>query len=481
MSPPRVPGVRLDAVVQQAREPVFLLSPERRLLMVNRAWEELTGHSADEVLGLECRPHGPTRPGDLSGLGGSFCPPPEAMAGRPCAATTLIIHADGERRRQRVEFWPFHVARGGLAGLLGLVRPPEEAPLGPESEAQRLRVELLGLRERLHARHGFDALIGRGPEHRRLLDQVAAAAATTVPVLIVGATGTGKLLVARTIHHQGPRRRSAILAYDCKALPPEVLERELFGGSPEARSRGLVAPEGATILIGDVFDLPRDLQARLASGLEGRVRLVATTTGDPDAALRAERLRPDLYYALTTLVIRLRPLRERLDELPLFAQHFLERANLRGVDQRQGFSPAALAALAAYDWPGNLRELARVVDEAHARAAGETIGLDDIPAAIRGHRGGAYRPPASATAEPASLKEMLVQVERRLIERALARARQNKSRAAKSLGINRPLLYRRIKELGIADVPESEPEPEPDPGPATDPGEPPAGDEVPPT
>ena len=444
--------------MQQAREPIFVLGPERRILLVNRAWEELTGHRSDEVAGLECHPHGPTRAGDLDGLGGSFCPPPEAIRGHPAGSNTLIIHADGERLWRRVEFWPFHDAQGALSGLLGLVRPCGSAPHAPDSEAQRLRGELLELRERLQSRHGHDSLIGRGPEHRRLLDQVAAASSTHVPVLIVGEPGTGKLLVARTIHQRGPRRQAPILAYDCKALPPEVLERELFGPSNGSLGRPLVAPDGATVLIGDVLELPRDLQGRLVSSLDGRVRLIATTVGDPDAAWKLERLRPDLYYALTTLTLRLRPLRDRLDELPLFAQHLLERANLRGGRQRDGFSPEALDALAAYDWPGNLRELARVIDDAHGRGDDDSIQLDDIPAAIRGQRGGAYNPPTLPTG-PLPLKEMLTQIERRLIERALERAGDNKSRAAKMLGINRPFLYRRIKELGIAD--ETDPPDEP--------------------
>ena len=454
MPPPRIAGARLDAFVQQAREPLFLLSPERRILLVNRAWEELTGHTSEQVAGLECHPHGPTRAGDLDGLGGSFCPPPEAMRGQPAGSNTLIIHADGERRWRRVEYWPFHDAEGSLTGLLGLVRPHESTPNAPDSEAQRLRAELLELRERLHARHGLDTLIGRGAEHRRLLDQVAAASQTTVPVLIVGEPGTGKLLVARTIHQRGARRCAPLLAYDCLALPPEVLGRELFGPPNGPIGRPSASDERATVLIGDLLDLPRDLQARVVSGLDGRVRLIATTAGDPDAALKAERLRPDLYYALTPLVIRLRPLRERLDELPLLAQHFLERMNLRGGRQRDGFSPAALDALASYDWPANLRELARVVEDAHARGDEDLIQLDDIPAAIRGQRGGAYNPPVQPSG-PLPLKEMLTQVERRLIERALERSGNNKSKAAKILGINRPFLYRRIKELGIADDPDA--------------------------
>jgi len=450
MPPTRAPGARLDALVHQAREPIFLLGPDGRFVGVNRAWEELTGHRSGEVAGLECRPHGPTRPGDLAGLGGSFCPPPEAGAGLPSASSTWIVRADGERLRRRVEFWPFHDANGALIGILGVVRPPDETSLAPESEAHRLRAELLAIRDRLHSDHGSDALLGRGPEHRRLLDQVAAAAATTVPILVIGEAGTGKLTVARSIHLQGPRRQAPLLAYDCKALPPEILERELFGTPLDRRAGGLVAPDASTVVIGDVLELPRDLQARLASGLDRRVRLVATTTGDPDAAFRAERIRPDLYYALTTLVVRLRPLRERLDDLPILAQHFLERANLRGEAQRHGFTPDALDALASHDWPGNLRELARVVDDAHGRALGPMIDVGDIPAAIRGERGGAYNSPTAPAAQ-APLKEKLARIERQLIEQALELTGGNRSRAARRLGINRPLLYRRIKELGIPD------------------------------
>jgi DNA-binding NtrC family response regulator len=233
-------------------------------------------------------------------------------------------------------------------------------------------------------------------------------------------------------------------------LPAEVLERELFGGESAAR---LTLPEGSSLLIGDILDLPRDLQSRLVATLDPRIRLLATTAGDPETALQSERLRPDLYYAVTTLIIRLRPLRERLEEIPLLAQHLLERANSRGGRQRGGFGDPALSALLAYDWPGNLRELARVIEDVHEQASGDLIEPDDLPAAIRGNLGSAYIPPPLP--HPITpLDELLTQVERRLIESTLQRARQNKSRAAELLGISRPRLYRRIKELGLPDVPE---------------------------
>ena len=191
---------------------------------------------------------------------------------------------------------------------------------------------------------------------------------------------------------------------------------------------------------------------RLVEALDPRVRLLATTTIEPEVALRADRLRPELYFALTTLVLRLYPLRERRDELPALAQHLLERANQRGGPQRTGFAPEAISVLMAYDWPGNLPELARVIDHALGRPCGDgrPIAPEDLPATIRGNLGGAFTPPTPPSpVKP--LDELLTEVERRLIETALRQSRSNKSRAAEILGISRPRLYRRIKELNLPD------------------------------
>ena len=197
--------------------------------------------------------------------------------------------------------------------------------------------------------------------------------------------------------------------------------------------------------------LPRDLQERLAASLDTSVRLLATTALDPTTALESEQLRPELYFALTTLVIHLQPLRERRAELPVLAQH-LPRASQSARRQTENWILApGIAALMAYDWPGNLRELARVIDHAHIFAEeNRLVAIEDLPASIRGHRGGAYPPPT----QPNPIKpldELLTEVERRLIETALGQARGNKSRAAELLGISRPRLYRRIKELNLPD------------------------------
>jgi DNA-binding NtrC family response regulator len=255
--------------------------------------------------------------------------------------------------------------------------------------------------------------------------------------------------------------------FDCEALPAEILERELFGleksEAPEARPssfsagtgrRRLSLLDGSTLLIREVLLLPRDLQSRLAASLDSPVRLLATTASEPETALQTEQLCPELFFALTTLVLRLEPLRNRPDELPVLAQHLLERANQRGGNQRTGFSPQAISALMSYHWPGNLRELARVIDHAHAHARGDGPWLvpEDLPPTIRGNLGGGFPPPAATPPTPIKpLDEILTDVERRSIETALRQVRGNKSRAADLLGISRPRLYRRIKELNLLD------------------------------
>jgi DNA-binding NtrC family response regulator len=253
-------------------------------------------------------------------------------------------------------------------------------------------------------------------------------------------------------------------------LERELFSRERYAASETESSAGaggtarprLSLGEGSTLLIREILMLPRDLQERLAASLDTPVRLLATTALDPTSALESEQLRPELYFALTTLVVRLQPLRDRRNELPALAQHLLERANQREGRQKAGFSPQAISALMAYDWPGNLRELARVIDYAHTQpgGAGPLVAVEDLPASMRGHQGGGYPPPT----QPNPIKpldELLTEVERRLIETALRQARGNKSRAAELLGISRPRLYRRIKELNLPDEGESPEESEP--------------------
>ena len=465
-----------------AREPLFWLDASLARVWVNRAWEELVGRSLEFVRGTVCRAHAPASANDPADLAASLFPPPETLRGEPASTPALVLRADGEPLRRLLEFWPFHDDQGNMIGILGLVRPEDSHPAASRSKDAELHVELLRIREGLQARHGLDGLVGSGPAHRRLIEQVRLAATTTTPVLIVGEEGTGKRLVARAIHAIGPGRDQPLIPCDCQALAPELLERQLFGAtrpgtlgdaSEASRSRPLLGADGAFLLREIVF-LPRDLQIRVAGAVGRSGRLLATSSHEPDAALADGRMASEFYYSLTTLVLRLSPLRERRDEIPLLAQHFLEQANQRGPLSRSGFSSEALAALTAYDWPGNLRELARVVDTCYAQASqpGHLIEVADLPPPVRGNlevntpRGIAPRP-----MKP--LDDLLIEIERRLIETAMVQSRGNKSRAADLLGISRPRLYRRIQELNMPDQePASANDPEPGDQPAAEPVDP---------
>ena len=461
MAQARVSGLRrFGALLQKASEPVYLLDSHRRLVYANRAWEQLTGISADRAAGLQCPPlNGSSNDGydeALNNLARNLAPPPEALDGIDAGGPLLIVRPGGEHCWRRALFTAYRDADGAPLAWLARILPFDTPTLTPDSPSKQLSTELLQLRERLRSRYGTDALLGSGPAHQRLLEQVRTAAASEVPVFIVGEPGTGKRAVARVIHQLSSRGQEPLLPLDCAALPADLLERELLrylGEKTTSPDHDNKTPQG-TLLLTSITSLPRDLQAQLLPVIEqGRYRLLATDSLDPDQARKQERLRTDLFYALTTLTVRLEPLRDRLAELPVLAQAMLERTNSHaGNNRRSGFDPEALAILAQYDWPGNLGQLHRVVEAAHAESKSDPIRPADLPAAIQGHRGGAYLPPPLP--EGRSLDETLTTIERRLIELALTRARHNKSRAADLLKISRPRLYRRIKELDLPDVPE---------------------------
>ncbi|WP_337174314.1 sigma 54-interacting transcriptional regulator [Paludisphaera sp.] len=460
MPPPRPSAPKPEQLWRSAREPLFWLDADLRVAWVNPAFEAFSAIPADSVVGLTCPAHGPTGQGGPADLAASLAPPPEALAGR--VATTAAVFVDPERgpARRGILFQPFRDPAGAPLGMLGRILDPDEpAPPGAiaaEGLGHRARLALMDAQAALRGRFGVDSLIGSGPAHRRLMEQIRVAATVRRPVLLVGEPGSGKRHAARAIHLlQAPD--APLRALDCEALPAAILDRELFlPDDPErpgpARLGGV---EGSTVLLGDVASLPRDVQARLVEALEpadDRVRVLAVTASDPEALVRDGTLREDLLLALSVLTIRMAPLHERREEIPLLAQGLLERINRRGGPQRAGFTPAAEEILAAYHWPGNLREMARVVEHAHGRGDAPLIAPDDLPADVRGHLADAY--PAPKPAPPRPLDDILVDVERRLIENAMARSRRNKSRAAEILGVSRPRLYRRLKELGFPDVDE---------------------------
>jgi DNA-binding NtrC family response regulator len=305
---------------------------------------------------------------------------------------------------------------------------------------------------------------------RRARAQAELAAGAAASVLVVGPPGSGRRHLAETIHYAAdPAAAGALVPLECSLLPAEVIHstfRGLLEGTAERaaisdqrsapsplvpRPSPLAPPPGrSTLLLIDADQLPAESQAVLAETIAAAgvpIRLIATAAQPLAEAVRRGRYRQDLAAELSTIQIELVPLAQRREDLPLVAQALLEEVNARGRKQLGGFTPEALDRLDAYAWPGNVAELVQVVAEGHARAAGPEITADDLPERLRLAAEAAARPRRKE--ETIALEEFLARIERELIRRALARAKGNKAKAARLLGLNRPRLYRRMFRLGI--------------------------------
>ncbi|MEN6407566.1 MAG: helix-turn-helix domain-containing protein [Thermoguttaceae bacterium] len=455
MSPSRVHHAELVRLLNSASRPIYVLDDEGTIVFLNRVGQDWLG-VGDSLLGCRCAYHSSPAVAGLDAVAAGLCPPPSVLAGKTVEATVVRIAADGARIERRAKFLPLG---GGddLLGVLAIVEPTD-APEASESEPSTTLVELDPIalhqqvqrfRQEAASRYRADRLIGAGPAIGRARRQVELAAAGRASVLLVGPSGSGRQHLARAIHYGGdPSDVGMLTPLDCPVLGadlPEMIAAALARGSHSDRP----SPPG-TLLLHRVDELPADLQVEAASLLVRRWtgwRLMATATEPLAELVRGGTFREDLAAALSTIVIELPPLVRRREDLPLLAQLFLEELNAEGQRQIGGFTPAALDRLDGYDWPGNLDELAQVVAQSHRQAAGREIDVGDLPDRLRIAGQAAARPPRPD--ETIVLDEYLGRVERELIRRALARAKGNKARAARLLGMTRPRLYRRMVQLGL--------------------------------
>jgi len=325
--------------------------------------------------------------------------------------------------------------------------------------------------ERLLEPYEASGLIGRTPQMIELYKEIARVAPTSSTVLIVGESGTGKELIARAIHAHSLRAHGPFVAVNCGALTETLLEAELFGhvrGSftgAVADKKGLFEEaHGGTIFLDEISETTPALQVKLLRALqEGEikrvgetrarrvdVRVIAATNRDLEAEVKAGRFREDLYYRLSVVTLRVPPLRERREDIPLLATHFLRRA-LRQTGRALAFSPAALALLMAYTWPGNVRELENSIEYAVIHARGGLIAPEDLPEKVRSAVPSLRRGRAPASLEATLFHDLpsLDELERRYLLYVLDVVNGNRSRAAEILGIDRRTLYRMAERFGI--------------------------------
>jgi two-component system response regulator HydG len=302
----------------------------------------------------------------------------------------------------------------------------------------------------------------------KIYRMIAKAANSTHPVLILGESGTGKELVARSIHFSGPNRDRPFIPVDCGSLVPTLIESELFGyvrgaftGAARSKEGLLTIADGGTVFLDEIAELPVDLQAKLLRAIQEKeirpvgstrrvsihVRVLAATNRELDALVEQGTFRKDLYFRLNVLALRIPPLRERKQDIPLLVGHFLERlSRANGVERT--LSDDALKLLMNYDWPGNVRELENCLERASAMSSGPLIHMADMPTSLQNS---AVRPlPGPGAPRIVPIAEM----EKQAILSTIEQVRGDKLLAARLLGIGKTTLYRKLKEYAAQDEPE---------------------------
>ena len=332
---------------------------------------------------------------------------------------------------------------------------------------QALEQENVYLRREVEGTYRFESIVGDSAPMRALYGVLERVIASSVTVLLAGETGTGKELVARCIHYNGPRKDQRFVVQNCGALPEELLESELFGhrkgsftGAFEDKEGLFEVADGGTIFLDEIGDTSPAMQVRLLRVLqEGEirrvgetedrtvdVRVVAATNRDLAKDVEEGRFREDLYYRLSVFPLRMPPLRERRDDIPPLAAHFLEEYNRKAGRSVRGFGPDTMDALTRYDWPGNVRELQNEIERAIVLCEdGELISLPVLSERIRG----TGAPATSAPRGEGTLKEVIGQVEREMISEMLRACGGNRTQAAKKLGLSRWGLVQKIQRQGI--------------------------------
>ncbi|MDX9763102.1 MAG: sigma 54-interacting transcriptional regulator [Desulfomonilia bacterium] len=432
-----------DSILESISDGVFTVDAKWRITSFNRAAEEITGIPRDEALGRFCS----------EVFRSSMCETDCALrrtlaSGKPVIGKSCyIIDAHGSRIPISVSTAVLRDRQGRIAG---------------GAETFRDLTELEELRQELQARHHLGDLTSRSPIMQNVFGVVPAVAVSPSTVLILGETGTGKELVARTIHSLSPRRDGPFIAVNCGALPDTLLESELFGykagaftGAARDKPGRFALARGGTLFLDEIAEVSPALQVRLLRFLQERtfeplgatrtesadVRIIAATNQDLAEKVKKGSFRDDLYYRVHVVRIELPPLRRRKEDIPLLAEHFIDRFNRIQHKSVQGITTEALSLLLAHDWPGNIRELENMIERAFILCDKGLIGVSHLPEDLTLRHAALKRQPGIKSA-----RELM---ETQAIRKALERNDGNRLAAARELGIHKSTLFRKMKKLGI--------------------------------
>jgi PAS domain S-box-containing protein len=433
-----------EAILESISDGVFTVDLEWRITSFNRAAEEITGIPRREAIGRRCS----------EVFRSSMCEVECALrrtleTEKPdIGKSGYIINADGRRI-------PISVSTAVL-------RDAERNIIGG-AETFRDLSEVEALRRELEGRFRVGELTSRSPVMQKMFEVLPAIAASPSTVLILGETGTGKELLARTIHSLSPRHKGPFIAVNCGALPDTLLESELFGyktgaftGANKDKPGRFALAKGGTLFLDEIGEVSPALQVRLLRVLQDRVyeplgairsetadvRIIVATNRDLAEQTRRGAFREDLYYRINVVRVELPPLRRRKEDIPLLAEQFIARFNHLQQKDIRGITSEALSLLMAHDWPGNIRELENVIERSFILADKGIIGAGQLPEELTAGRDGEL-------AAASGMKNIRNMIDTQSIRSALERNGNNRLAAARELGIHKSTLFRKMKKLGI--------------------------------
>lgn len=430
---------RFEAVIHSISDGVFAVDRKWRITCFNRAAEEITGIPRSEALGQRCN----------EVLKSNICKDACVIqytieTGRPVVNLTVYINSkEGIQIPVSVSTALFRNKNGELIG-------------GVETFRDLRHVE--ELRKEIEKSYSYEDIISKNKKIKQILDILPTIAVNESSVLIAGETGTGKELFARAIHKLSGRGNKPFAAINCGGFPETLIESELFGyeagaftGATKAKPGRFALAEGGTLFLDEVGDLPLLLQVKLLRVLQDRtyeplgsvrslksdVRIVAATHRSLEAMVAEETFRQDLYYRINVIKLKIPPLRERMEDMPLLVNHFIGRFSALHDKNISGISPDALSILMAHDYPGNVRELENIIEHGCVLCPGSLIRAEDLPDWLR--------PPPKEISAASSLEE----VEKQFIISVLRKNNWNRLAAARELKIHKTTLFRKIKKLRI--------------------------------
>jgi len=432
-----------DAILESISDGVFTVDLEWRITSFNRAAEEITGISRKDAIGRLCSEV------FRSNMCETDCALRRTMkSGKPIIGRSgYIVDGDGNRIPISLSTAVLSDGEGSVVG---------------GAETFRDLSEIETLRHELEARFHVGEIVSRSPLMQRLFEVIPAIAVSPSTVLINGETGTGKELMARTIHGLSKRSKGPFVALNCGALQDTLLESELFGykagaftGATKDKPGRFALASGGTLFLDEIGEISPALQVRLLRVLQERcfeplggtssvttdARIIVATNRDLAAMVKAGSFREDLYYRINVVRVELPPLRRRKEDLPLLVDQFIHKFNRLHHATVQGIAPEALSLLMAHDWPGNVRELENIIERAFVLCPNGMLQIAHLPDELTLH--------GTRTSASATLHDARTRLEAQTIRTALERNAYNRLAAARELGMHKTTLFRKIKQFGI--------------------------------